>query len=200
MAAARVMGARPAVAQGASAGASYIGPLTGVDAGAIQGRQFDPVAYSRERYAAAPRELRFQARTRPQAEAWQKKLRAKLVALLGGFPSTRVPLKPIVVETRTFAGYRREKIVFDTRPGLSAIAYVLVPAAARGPLPVMICVPGHGRGVDDIVGIDDKGQDRTDKSGYQHDFALQVIDAGMAAVAVDPIAFGARREIGRAHV
>jgi len=34
----------------------------------------------------------------------------------------------------------------------------------------MVCVPGHGRGVDDIVGIDDQGRDRTDKDGYQHDF------------------------------
>jgi hypothetical protein len=84
--------------------------------------------------------------------------------------------------------------VFDTRPGVSAIGYVLIPANARGPLPTMICVPGHGRGVDDIVGIDEKGNDRTDKSGYQHDFALQVVDAGMAAVAIEPLAFGARRD------
>ena len=42
----------------------------------------------------------------------------------------------------------------------------------------MICVPGHGRGVDDIVGIDEQGRDRTDKAGYQHDFAIQVAEAG----------------------
>ena len=58
----------------------------------------------------------------------------------------------------------------------------------------MICVPGHGRGVDDIVGIDDKGRDRTDKAGYQHDFAIQVVEAGMAAVAIEPMAFGCRRD------
>ena len=58
----------------------------------------------------------------------------------------------------------------------------------------MICVPGHGRGVDDIIGIDDKGQDRDDKSGYQHDFALQVVETGIAAIAIEPIAFGARRD------
>jgi hypothetical protein len=57
----------------------------------------------------------------------------------------------------------------------------------------MICVPGHGRGVDDIVGIDEKGQDRTDKAGYQHDFAIQVAEAGLAAVAIEPLAFGCRR-------
>ena len=58
----------------------------------------------------------------------------------------------------------------------------------------MICVPGHGRGVDDIVGIDEQGRDRTDKAGYQHDFAIQVAEAGMAAVAIEPMAFGCRRD------
>ena len=58
----------------------------------------------------------------------------------------------------------------------------------------MVCVPGHGRGVDDIVGIDDQGQDRTDKDGYQHDFAIQVVEHGMAAVAIEPMAFGCRRD------
>src|SRR6185503_14914815 len=36
--------------------------------------------------------------------------------------------------------------------------------------------------------------DRTDKSGYQHDFAIQVAEAGMAAVAIEPLAFGCRRD------
>jgi len=58
----------------------------------------------------------------------------------------------------------------------------------------MICIPGHGRGVDDIVGIDDKGNDRTDKAGYQHDFAIQAAEAGLAAVAIEPMAFGCRRD------
>jgi hypothetical protein len=58
----------------------------------------------------------------------------------------------------------------------------------------MICVPGHGRGVDDIVGIDDEGRDRTNKAGYQHDFAIQIAEAGLAAVAVEPMGFGCRRD------
>jgi len=58
----------------------------------------------------------------------------------------------------------------------------------------MICVPGHGRGVDDIVGIDDRGQERTDRAGYQHDFAIQAAEAGIAAVAIEPAAFGCRRD------
>ncbi len=100
----------------------------------------------------------------------------------------------MTLETRAFAGYRREKVVFDSRPGVSVLAYVLIPNNATMPSPVVICVPGHGRGVDDIVGIDDQGRDRTDKAGYQHDFAIQVAEAGMAAVAIEPLGFGCRRD------
>ena len=106
------------------------------------------MAYSLDRYAAAPRRLRFEARTRGQAEKWQKRLRAKLIDLIGGFPSQRTPLRPVKVETRDFHGFRREKIVFDSRPGVSVLAYVLIPENARQPSPTMICVPGHGRAAD----------------------------------------------------
>jgi dienelactone hydrolase len=172
---------------------AYTGPLTGVTAG-LEGRAFDPVVFGRDLFAAAPRRLRFQARTRSEAEAWQLQLRAKLTELVGGFPAERLPLRPAVIETRSFPAYRREKIVFDSRPGVSVLAYLLLPPQARTPAPVMICVPGHGRGVDDVVGIDEQGRDRTDKAGYQHDFAIQVAETGMAAVAIEPMAFGCRRD------
>jgi dienelactone hydrolase len=171
----------------------YVGPLTGITKG-LEDRRFDPVAYTLDRYSAAPRRLRFQARTRAQAEEWQKALRAKLTALIGGFASERQPLRPVTLETRAFPGYRREKIVFDSRPGVSVLAYLLLPTTARTPAATVICVPGHGRGVDDIVGIDEQGRERTDKAGYQHDFAIQVAEAGIAAVAIEPMGFGCRRD------
>jgi dienelactone hydrolase len=177
----------------ASTPPAYTGPLTGVTTG-VDDRRFDPVVYTHERYGAAARQLRFQARTRIEAEEWQKALRAKLAELVGGFPSERQPLRPVTLETRAFAGYSREKIVFDSRPGVSVLVYLLVPANAPRPAPVMICVPGHGRGVDDIVGIDEQGADRTNKAGYQHDFAVQVAEAGMAALAIEPMGFGCRRD------
>jgi hypothetical protein len=181
----------PADAQ-ATTQAPYAGPLTGV--AGLDGRAFDPVVYGLALADAAPRQLRFRARTRADAEAWQQALRAKLTELVGGFPAARTPLRPAVVETRSFTAYRREKIVFDSRPDASVLAYVLLPLQARTPVATMICVPGHGRGVDDIVGIDEQGRDRTSKDGYQHDFAIQVAEAGMAAVAIEPMGFGCRRD------
>ena len=180
-------------AQTSAPSSSYVGPLTGVAAG-LDDRGFDPVAFARDLYAAAPRRLRFQARTRAEAEAWQRALRAKVTELAGGFPAERSPLRPQTVETRSFPAYRRDKVVFDSRAGVSVLAYVLTPSRARAPAPTMICVPGHGRGVDDIIGIDEQGRDRTDKAGYQHDFAVQVAEAGIAAVAIEPMGFGCRRD------
>ena len=185
--------ARAAGLQAQATASEYIGPLTGVTRG-LEDRQFDPVAFIRELYAAAPRRLRFQARTRSDAERWQQALRAKVIELIGGFRPARRPLRPVVLETRRFSGYTREKVVFDSAPGVSVLAYLLVPEKARQPAPVMICIPGHGRGVDDIVGIDERGRDRTDKAGYQHDFAIQVAEAGMAALAIEPMGFGCRRD------
>ncbi len=172
---------------------SYIGPLTGVTKG-IEDRRFDPVVFTRDLYAAAPRRLRFKAGGQREAAEWQKSLRAKVTELVGGFPTSRGPLRPITLETRSFPGYSREKIVFDSQPGVSVLAYLLLPEKAQRPAAVMICVPGHGRGVDDIVGIDENGRDRTDKAGYQHDFAIQVAEAGIAAVAIEPMGFGCRRD------
>lgn len=154
--------------------------------------EYDPVHWSQELYKAAPLKLTFKATTKAQAEAWQREFRAKLVELVGGFPHERVPLNSQTMETREFAGYRREKFVFSSRPGVAVVGYLLTPKNGKAPYAPVICVPGHGRGVDDIVGIDEHGAERTNKDGYQHDFAIQAVEHGLAAVAIEPMAFGCR--------
>jgi len=171
---------------------SYGGPLEDA-AGKVDPASFDPVLYTRKLYESAPLRLTFRAQNRKQAEAWQKRLRAKIAELVGGFPASPGALNAQSLGARDFSGYRREKFVFESRPGLFVLGYLLTPRSAP-PYPVMICLPGHGRGVDDIVGIDAQGHERTDKAGYQHDFAIQVVEHGMAAVAIEPLAFGCRRD------
>ena len=154
---------------------------------------FDPVDWTRRRHANAPLKLTFRATNRKDAEQWQKKLRAKVVELVGGFPDRSGAPKAQLLEKREFPNYVREKFIFESRPGSDVLAYALLPKTA-GPHPAMVCVPGHGRGVDDLVGIDDKGRDRTDKDGYQHDYAIQALEHGMAAIAIEPMGFGCRRD------
>jgi dienelactone hydrolase len=182
----------PAAAR-AAAEDQYSGPLEGVET-KVDAAAFDPVLYTRKLYESAPLRLTFRAQNRKQAEAWQKRLRAKIAELLGGFPAKPSALQPQTLDVREFPGYRREKFVFESRPGMLVLGYLLTPRGSAPPHPAMICIPGHGRGVDDIVGIDAQGRDRTDKPGYQHDFAIQVVEHGMAAVAIEPLAFGCRRD------
>ena len=156
--------------------------------------EFDPVHWTLETYQSAPLRMTFSAKNKAQAEQWQREFRAKLTELVGGFPHERVALNSQTIETREFPGYRREKFVFNSRPGVAVAGYLLTPKDAKPPYAPVICVPGHGRGVDDIVGIDEHGADRTDKAGYQHDFAIQMVEHGMAAVAIEPMAFGCRRD------
>jgi dienelactone hydrolase len=171
---------------------TYRGALDGLE-DRVALPEFDPVDWTRNRHTKAALRLTFRASSRKEAEHWQKRLRAKIVELIGGFPDRSGRPEAQLLAKREFPAYTREKFVFRSRPGVSVLAYALVPNSP-GPHPAMICVPGHGRGVDDIVGIDDKGQERTDKTGYQYDFAVQAIEHGMAAIAIEPMGFGCRRD------
>ena len=172
---------------------TYTGALDGFES-KVNPNTFDPVRYTLDLYQSAPLRLTFRAGDRRQAETWQKELRAKIAELLGGFPARRAPLEAQTLEIRDFPAYRREKFVFQSRPGLFVLGYLLTPKSGRQPYPAMICIPGHGRGVDDIVGIDEHGRDRTEKTGYEYDFAIQAVEHGMAAIALEPMAFGCRRD------
>jgi len=171
----------------------YGGALDGM-ADRVDLESFDPVRWTLQRHSAAPLRLTFQAQTRNQAEQWQRALRSKLSELIGHFPDARGPLHAQTLEVREFPKYKREKFVFESRPGVGVLGYLITPSNARPPLPTVICIPGHGRGVNDIVGIDEHGNDRTGNPGYQRDFALQVAERGLAAVAIEPMAFGCRRD------
>ena len=173
--------------------ATYAGALAGFE-NKVDAHAFDPVEWTLGLHDSAPLQLTFRARTRAEAEAWQKQLRAKIIALLGGFPHEPSPLRAQTLEVREFPSYTREKFVFESRPRVGVLGYLLTPRGAKKPLPAVVCLPGHGRGADDIVGIDEHGNDRTDGPGYQRDFAITVAQHGMAAVAIEPLAFGCRRD------
>jgi dienelactone hydrolase len=177
----------------------YTGALDGF-MDKVNGAGFDPVLFTHKLYEASALRLSFQAANRKDAEQWQKNLKAKITELVGGFPLKRPPLLTQTLEVREFPAYRRERFVFQSRTDSWVLGYLLTPKPVRSVNAVTICIPGHGRGVDDIVGIDDKGQDRTAKEGYAFDFAIQAVEHGMAAVAIEPMAFGCRRDaITKAH-
>ena len=172
--------------------AQYAGALDGFES-KVDSAGFDPVLYTMKLDDAAPLRMTFRATTRAEAEQWQRDLRAKIAELVGAFPGERTPLHAQTLEVREYPAYRREKFVFESRPGVWVLGYLLTPKT-RGPFAAVIAIPGHGRGVDDIVGIDEHGRDRTVKGPYEYDYAVQIVEHGMAAVAIEPMAFGCRRD------
>ena len=178
---------------GQQAPQKYASALDGVE-DKVDISAFDPVAFTKKLHDSAPLRMTFRAGTRAAAAEWQKTLRAKVVELVGGFPGKPSPLRAQTLEVRDFPAYTREKFVFESRPGVAVLGYLLTPRAAKAPHAAVICLPGHGRGVEDIVGIDEQGRDRTVKVDYEYDYAIQVAEHGLAAVAIEPMAFGCRRD------
>jgi len=121
---------------------------------------------------------------------WKSELRARLATAIGLPQRAGAAPCPNVIETRDMGGYVRETITYETRPGLTAFGYLLTPKGLTGPAPAVICVPGHGVGVDAIVGAAPKD--------YQNQFAIQCVEAGFVTLAIEPIGFGHRMSPGGA--
>jgi dienelactone hydrolase len=169
----------------------YRGPLSGLQA---DDRQFDSLQFCLAAYERVTPALGFAARDKRSARLWQKRVRSKLTELVGGLPRDRVALRAEILEKQAMGGYTREKVIFQSRAGLSVFGYLLLPTGRALRLPAIVCLPGHGRGVDDIVGITEAGKPRQAKGGYQNDFALQAVEHGYAAFAIEQLAFGCRRD------
>ncbi|MDX1935439.1 MAG: alpha/beta hydrolase family protein [Capsulimonadales bacterium] len=130
-------------------------------------------------------------------EDWQEILRQNLRMQLKPLNLTvREPLEPVVHETVRLDGYRRETVTFTTRPNLTAFGYLLIPDDCPPNSPAALCLPGHGRGVDSIVGIAEDGSQRGlgEWGEYQADFALQCVARGFPTFALEQISFGHRRD------
>jgi len=186
-----LVSSRAAAAQGQSAAAApYGGALAGLES-RVEAWKLDPATWTRLRDESALLKMSFRAARRKEADEWKKKLREKLIELLGGFPHDREPLNPALIEQREFPSYRREKYVFASRQNESVFVYLLTPAG-RPPFPGILCIPGHGRGADELVGIDEQGQ--TSPTAAASAFALRMVEQGAVAVAIEPIGFGCRRD------
>ena len=118
---------------------------------------------------------------------WQQAFRTRFDTLLRGVaPWECVPLAVNVSDAAQCEGYRRETVTFATRPGLRAFGYFLIPDGCDIPRPAMLCLPGHGVGVDGIVGL---AEDE-----YEANFALQCVRHGYPTFALEQISFGHRRD------
>ncbi|MEI6499918.1 MAG: alpha/beta hydrolase family protein, partial [Armatimonadota bacterium] len=162
--------------------------------------RFAPMHYIDELYQSHQPELAFTAETVEEWKKWRRRLKSRVLECLGGMDDSRCDLQPQVVERKQMDGYVREKVVYSARPETLVPAYILIPDGAvqaralQKRLPAVVCASGHGHGKDDLVGIDENGQQRTAGSSYQNDFAIQMVKRGFVAIAPEHMGFGERRD------
>ncbi len=82
-------------------------------------------------------------RTHDDVVKLQGELRQRALDVIGGLPQERTPLNARIVDTVRMDGYRIEKVIFESVPGLHVTALVYVPDAPAGPKPAVLVGCGH---------------------------------------------------------
>ena len=92
----------------------------------------------------AKRQERFaQVKTEADLLALQDELRKKALAIIGGLPQQKTPLDARIVGSVAMDGYRIDKLVFESLPGIHVTALVYVPDAPSGRRPAVLVACGH---------------------------------------------------------
>lgn len=144
--------------------------------------------YLERRYHNLKPELAFNAGTRDEWLAWRRALSAKLLALLGEFPA------PCMLDARTVErveeeSYIREKVLYQSEPGVYVPAYLLIPKDLKPGerRPAVVALHGHGSGKDSLVGL-------STEANPHNDYASRFAEHGYVVIAPDARGFGERSE------
>lgn len=87
--------------------------------------------------------------------------------------------------------HRREELRIKSRRGDWITAYLLLPADYKGgKLPCVVCVPGHGKGLDLLVGFQDQRNYDMIWDGTPQDYALYFLRKGYAVCAFEQFGIG----------
>jgi len=157
--------------------------------------EYRPLTYYKKLYEQIERRFSFKAKSIEEWQQWRNEFKSKLIELINlDYPKS--DLEPKKVEVKEFQDYVREKIIFRSDRFSMIPAYVLVPKNAKGKLPAVVAMHGHGYGKNDLVGIWEDGSERVDpvSRGYHKDFALELVKRGLVVIVPEQAGFGERRE------
>src|SRR5438270_4978205 len=117
-------------------------------------------------------------RTEQDLLTLQKKVEEHLLAMLGGLPSERTPLHPRITGKIQMDGFRIEKLIFESLPGVYVSALVYVPEDGNEKHPAILVPAGHA------------------ENGKVHYQALcqRLVSHGYVVIAWDPVGQGERSQ------
>jgi dienelactone hydrolase len=157
-------------------------------------RSRTPSSTFEDRYDGAVRPFAAPAGEDPAVwSAWRVRLRERLEERLGieGPPPAA---HSVCLDDAAMPGYRRLRMLVGDRDDAPMPVWLLIPGGAVTPGPAVIAVHGHGSGANEIVGLRPDGTPRSLPAGYQHDFALRLVERGFVVAVPEMLAFGRRRE------
>ena len=129
-----------------------------------------------------------------EVAVWQRRLRKKITALLGGLPQDCVPLNVRRIWSRPHPLGTIEKVVFASEFRCDVPAYVCLPGKVSGPRPFMICLQGHRGKMHHLIAAsaDEKHWEVPVHDGL--DIAISCMKRGIAALCIEQRSFGERSE------
>lgn len=124
---------------------------------------------------------------------WKTQTRNKLAELLG-YPFEKPNADNLKIEwTDTKASdYNEIRFTFDSEVDCTVVCHLLLPKNILKPIPAIICLQGHSKGMHISLGRAKYPGDQETISGGDRDFARQVIRKGYAALTIEQRGFGER--------
>ena len=125
---------------------------------------------------------------------WQAQTRDTLTGLLGlnriaeaaAFPVMEIELDRI----DEHLGAREIRFRFVTEDRVTVPCHLVIPHGAIGPLPVVLCLQGHSKGMHISLGRPKYPGDEETCHGGDRDFCARAVKEGICAVAIEQRCFG----------
>ena len=149
--------------------------------------QNDFLQYMRHLYDKTARQMRFQGPIEDFYD-WKPKARSKILELLQisdlpSFTDNIFETEFEILSEKQLPNYQLLKVQYQTLPSLVVSAYLLIPTQTDQPKPTILCPPGHGTGIDQVI--------FESKSSY-HRYPEKLAEAGYVAFVPEHISFGYR--------
>ena len=121
---------------------------------------------------------------------WKEQAREKLMQLLG-LPLERCDADLDVEEETEKDTYREIRFTVQTEPGYRVPCYLLVPKQVQQPIPMTVCLSGHGGGMHVVIGKAKKEADEHALAEWPHRaMGLRAVKDGRCALVVEARNFG----------
>jgi dienelactone hydrolase len=122
----------------------------------------------------------------------KKRIESGVMELLGRLPDEKPRLDSKVHNEEDHGSYVRRKVSIQVEPGERMPAWLLVPKELKGRVPAVICMYGttSGAGKDVTVGL--SGRQPGSEPVRNLAFAIDIVEAGMVALAPDYLRDGER--------